>query len=655
MNKLIVPAEFNDLSQWPTVDPNALDSPRREALLQRIDAVRRYLGKQPLARIERDTGVSRSQLYRYLRQCLQTHPDGRIRGLRALVPFARSKAYQRNKPVGPSTRISPAGAAGAMGQLLERYDDSLGAFLRTKLKQREVFIGEHDQLQGLHAVHAEFIQQCIALGLTAKHYPLNQERQGIRSLAKVLRSMATRSFAQAARLAGAEHIGQAWADDRSPDGRSITPVLRPYDLVEFDGHKMDLHLQVRYRDASGLEEHIDVNRVWLLVIIEVFSRTILGWNLVLSAEYNRHDVIRTIQHALLPQQKRASLSIAGLSYAAAGGFVSEAAPWLQGACWQRLRFDNARANLAHDSLALLCDVIGCIAEAGPVGDPTERPYVERFFGTLESHLSHRIPGTTGSHPRDIRRRLTDPLSKDFLPVSFDELSELVEITIANYNGRPHEGIGARRPIEYLVHAASGYRDTLRVLCEPFRNQIYLLQPAELRSVNGSLQHGIRPYINLYGVRYSSALLQKSTDLIGKQVRLYIDPQDLRVVHAFLTNGCELGPLKAARPWHRTQHSLRLRQEIQRLQRSRKLQLTEDQDPIALLLVYKRKQRRKERVRGAHRSAEAARSVAPFTPEQSAQAPLPSTAEPDDAPSLPRAKPRPLTLLGKGQVGKRASR
>ena len=64
--------------------------------------------------------------------------------------------------------------------------------------------------------------------------------------------------------------------------------------MEFDGHKIDIRLRVRFEDAAGVVEDILIDRVWLLVVIDVYCRAILGWNVVLSAEYNRHDVIRTI-------------------------------------------------------------------------------------------------------------------------------------------------------------------------------------------------------------------------------------------------------------------------------------------------------------------------------------------------------------------------
>ena len=638
----LIPPELRDLSFWPTVDPGALDEPRRRDLLARMEAVRLYVGRTPVKTIESATGVRRGVLFRLIRRCIKPHPDGRIRGFRALIPYARAKGYERIKPVAPTTRTRTSGSSGAMTRLLQQHE-SLTLFLRRCLSERAVFIGEAGQICGLHTVHGAFLDACRELGLTVADYPLNQDRQGIRSLSRAIHQLATQSFAGAARAAGAERISAPWAHAahaREPGAR------RPLEIVEFDGHKLDIRLHVRYEDAAGVVEDIDVNRVWLLVILDVYSRAILGWTLVLSAEYDRNDVVRTIQQCLTLQRKRARLSIPGLSYAPAGGFVSEAVPGLEGACWERLRLDNARANLAADTLSLLCSVVGCVAEAGPVASPTERPYVERFFGTLARTLSHRLPGSTGSDAHDIRRRLSDPAGTDALAVSFDELLELLDVTIANYNGTPHDGIGARSPLEFLARAMGLQGDCVRVLSEPFRRQLCILQPSRICRVAGSLKDGKRPYINLLGVRYSSRLLQQATDLIGQSLRIHVDPQDLRVVHAYLADGAEFGPLNASRPWHLSPHSMRLRQEIMRLRRQRKLHFSEGDDPVRAFLDFKRKQVTHQRRRVAHRTAEAARSVA-AAPSPPAS-PNPTT-DPPAAPVLTAVKPRPLLNIGKGQV------
>jgi putative transposase len=149
------------------------------------------------------------------------------------------------------------------------------------------------------------------------------------------------------------------------------------------------------------------------------------------------------------------------------------------------------------------------------------------------------------------------------------------------------------------------------------------------------------------VRYSSRLLQQAGDLIGKPIRVHVDPQDLRIVHAYLDSGAELGPLNAARPWHRTPHSLRLRQEILRLRRQRKLHFTPADDPVEVFLQAKRQQLAKQRGRTNHRSAEAARAVTTAAATTAGAAASPTIDSPPAA--LPIIKPRALTRIGKGQV------
>lgn len=79
--------DLQDLSAWPSVDPNAMQGQRRTDLLNRIEAVRLYVAGTELFKIETATGVPRMQLYRLTRRCIEPDADGRIRGFRALIPL----------------------------------------------------------------------------------------------------------------------------------------------------------------------------------------------------------------------------------------------------------------------------------------------------------------------------------------------------------------------------------------------------------------------------------------------------------------------------------------------------------------------------------------------------------------------------------------
>jgi hypothetical protein len=74
-----------------------------------------------------------------------------------------------------------------------------------------------------------------------------------------------------------------------------------------------------------------------------------------------------------------------------------------------------------------------------------------FLGmvTIASRLSLRLPGYTGSHPRDLRRALADPKRSLRLFVSLDELDELITYSIASYHGTPHGGLNGATPLEAM--------------------------------------------------------------------------------------------------------------------------------------------------------------------------------------------------------------
>lgn len=631
--------ELRDLHSWPGVDPSALPEARRALFLRREQAVRRYFEGQSLMLIESATGIRRGQLYQLLARCAAPHADGRIHGFRALVPHLRTQSYMRTKPTPPSSPGKRGGAVGAMTQLLQRHQ-ALTEFLQRQIQLHKVYFGPRGELRGLRATHREFLNRCRELNLTSKHYPFNQDLQGIRSLAAAIRRLvASQTFAQAARAAGAQRVHPL----RPPeDPMSRRTATHPFEMVEFDGHKLNVRLRIRMVDPIGLERDIELERVWLLVVLDVCTRAVLGWHLALATEYNRHDVIKAVQSALQPRRKRSSFSIAGLRYETRAGFISDAVRQAEYATWDWLRYDNARCHLAGDTLATVCNMIGSHIDAGPYAEPNERPYIERFFGTIGSTLSHRLPGTTGSSARDVRRILSDPDGKLSLLVSSEELSELLEVSFANYNGTPHDGLGGRSPIEVMHHFAQKPGMVWRTLAQRYRQNLMLLQPVHQAIVRGNLRHGVRPYINLYGVRYSSSVLGEAAGQIGKPLRVYFDPEDMRVVIAFLESGEEVGPLRAARPWDQTPHSLRLRQEILRLKRLKEIDYGDLSDPVEAYLKYQRRKSRAKQRRMPHRVAEAVRAVEQRDKRNDVTV-TPARAPSDDTPTVS------LLELGKGQI------
>ncbi|MCC8397483.1 hypothetical protein LJ656_33535 [Paraburkholderia sp. MMS20-SJTR3] len=243
------------------------------------------------------------------------------------------------------------------------------------MKQRKVWLEQihsdghlRTRLRGLESLHDNFLRQCRSVGLTAADYPLNTADRAIRSLSRRAKAEMLQNFGSAARSAGATHLkGLPRVDD------TVAPAaVRPYLVVEFDGHRLDVRLKVVVRDPLGFADEFEMERVWLLVIIDVCTRAVIGFHIALAREYGRYDVIKTIENALMPHCPR-TFTIPGLTYGPHDGFPSGKMPELGYVTWQWIRLDNAKANLADETMTAWCEFVGCLADAGRTTVRTSGP------------------------------------------------------------------------------------------------------------------------------------------------------------------------------------------------------------------------------------------------------------------------------------------
>jgi transposase InsO family protein len=601
-------------STWPVFDTSALPETGRAVLVARRQAIELYAAGGSLKEIETRTGVDRRQLYRLLDHCMAPHPDGRPYGWRAAAKYARVNVYQRTARLTTSHDGIGRGAAGAFGLLLESQPKLVTWIAnrvhdkRISIVQRSTDMGLRTRLRGLKHLHDAFLRECRALGLTANDYPFNAEQLGIRSLSAAVRAECLRSFERSAHLAGAVRFKGL------PHEASAPAASQALDVVEFDGHRLDIRLKVVVRDPLGFEQQFEIERIWLLVILDVFTRAVLGYHVSLNREYSRYDVIRTIEAALEPHRPR-SFTLPGLGYGALGGFPSDKLPELGYATWCWFKLDNAKANLAADVRHALAEFIGCFIDAGPAHAPNDRPYIERFFGSIAANLSSRLPGYTGTSARDVRRALSDPKRNLRLYVSLDEIEELLEAAIASYNASPHEGLNGRTPLEAMVHSLRGRGAMLNWLPEAKRQTLCLMQTPRRATVRGYLQQGQRPHINFHGIRYTNAVLASTATSLGQTLRIYYNSQDLRTVRAFAANGAEIGVLKAQGAWGEILHDLKLRQEVLRLRGRKRLGGANLHDYLETYVSHKL-----QKAKGSRRAAsDAARTLRTLAAQPTASA------------------------------------
>ena len=73
-------------------------------------------------------------------------------------------------------------------------------------------------------------------------------------------------------LTGAQQVRHQWRDDPS-DVRK--PATYPYDVAEFDGHKIDVPLTPRIDDPFDFETQLVQHRIWILLLLDTASRAVI--------------------------------------------------------------------------------------------------------------------------------------------------------------------------------------------------------------------------------------------------------------------------------------------------------------------------------------------------------------------------------------------
>ena len=309
----------------------------------------------------------------------------------------------------------------------------------------------------------------------------------------------------------------------------------------------------------GSVSNLPATRLWLIAVIDVATRAILGYSLSPEENYSQTDVLAAIKNSIQPRKKM-EFTIPGFQYPVDGGFprfVAEETSW---AIFDAIMLDNAKAHLAQDVVSKITEKLMCAVSFGPVATPETRGIIERFFGTLEENGYHRIVSTTGSNTTDARR---DNAERDAVNygVTYNDLAELTEYLIATYNSSAHTGLSGRTPIQVMKERVANAGMAPCISDSKMKEAVGRITSQVVeRTVRGSFNSGKRPYISYEGVEYRNEAVSISAHLVGAKLFLEVDPEDISSVFAYTEDGIELGYLRAAGIWGRRSHSLRTRKE-----------------------------------------------------------------------------------------------
>lgn len=558
--------ELRDTSKWRAVDTSGMSPDDVSRFERLVPAVEYYLRTGKLRAAAQTAQLSTDALLDQVNRCLQPHPDGGAVGWAGLIHRLRLSDYKRTSPLPVGPNASRAGAGGAFSAFLDEnlyIKKALNEAIRKGTgqgKMRAAFTSA----QAIWQMFVKLVEQRF----TPDQYPRNQKSCAKRSVERYVKNMIAsdakaRSTAVGPVAKAAGQVGNGlWSFDLATS---------PLDLVCVDAHHIDCIGTIEVEGPAG-SQLIPIERLWIYAAADPESRAVYGYAASFRTEPTASQIELALDMATKPWEPR-QLKIGNVSYKEGAGFPMGCVDGFVFAP-AALRMDSAMQSFANRIVHRVRRRFGCAASWSAVGAWYHNDTIERFFGLLERFGLHRLPTSVGSGPADPRK--TDgPVAASKLKVTWQELLDLLDVAIADYNAKGQPGLGYRSPLEVLRDHFD--RDRQRFVPRP-RIPPTLLTPRlgveiETHTVRGSCAAGKlkRPYVQVDKATYTSPELASQFALVGKPLILHVHEEDMRTVEAFLENGIRIGVLHVReKGWRRTKHSRDLRKQINRMRDAREL-------------------------------------------------------------------------------------
>jgi hypothetical protein len=405
-----------------------------------------------------------------------------------------------------------------------------------------------------------FLDQLRGLGYEARgDWPFNTTTRAYFTICRFVEQiLSSDSKCLAAAIGGPDLVRKLKSGDGS--GR---PALRFMQRVEMDAHKLDGRFCVSLPLAGGGFTEKIVHRLWVIVILEVVSRAVVGYYFSTGREVSKDDVLRAIKTAL-GRPKLRPVTFSETPYLPGAGLLGSLGEAFVGLCWDETSVDGALAETCGHVRNALQQAVGSILleprnSFAIRRSKDDRPFVESFFRNLAGRGFQRLSNTTGAKAQDRKGREPEgvALASRF---QYEYAEELLGVLIANYNATPHRGIGNRTPLQYAAFLRQHSGAPLRRVDPVAMDALFSVRKRCV--VRGGAAVGRAPYVTFHYGRYSNEVLHNRQDLVGTEIWVVCHQEDdCRVALASTLDGVPLGVLRAAPPWNFSPHSLAVRAAI----------------------------------------------------------------------------------------------
>lgn len=518
---------------WDDVNTAGMTEAEALKFRKQKEAVDLYIDDIDMDTIVSRTGIRKPRIHQMVSRCATPTDMGEIPGYNALIP---GKIL-----LSPKTKMD----------IFFEDHPKIGEKIRGTYFGDKAYTSEHRiNIRGLHSI---FIRECRTAGVQAYEYPFTTKDFGYEALRVYINKVANTEMTKAIKREGKDQRQQFLSTGY---GRAITlNPLAPYEQVQADGHILDVIYTVETTGADGVKITDVATRMWLFAIIDIATRCIIGYSVSPYMNYNRFDVLEAVKNSIVPHEHK-DFKLKSLSYPDKGGFPSEVIPETKWAIFNTILLDNAKAHQSKIVMDKLTNELKCVVNFGSIATPESRGIVERFFGTLERSGFHRLPNTTGSNPRDLKREDAEKHAKD-IKLTYEDMCEILESLIAQYNNSAHSALNGLTPLEMMETKIREARMPFYTLPQVDRGKIEELTHYTVECVlRGGYKKGKQLRVNYMSTTYVAADLMIPQCMANERVLIEIDPSDMRTVKMYRKDGSFFCTMRALGEKGQVRHSFK---------------------------------------------------------------------------------------------------
>lgn len=331
------------------------------------------------------------------------------------------------------------------------------------------------------------------------HRQLSGLCRGAGLISPSLKALRTRIAARNMRTVVRKREGRARAEAVFHQIQGSLEAERPLEIIQIDHTKVDLMLVDELTRTS-------IGRPWLTLVMDVYSRMVLGFLLSLEPP-SATSVALALSQAVLPKDIWRAERLIENSWPAFG-------------LPKCIHVDNG-AEFHSRAFERGCAQHGIKIFYRPPATPRYGGHIERLMGTLMRRIQS-LPGTTFSNVV----AKSDYLSDARACLSFRELERIITLEIVGpYHNEIHRGIGTP-PVSYWSQSIENSHIRL-----PVDEQAFILDflPYQERAIR-------RDGLQLFNIRYQDGGLAHLLMQPSIRLRVKYDPRNLSAVYVELSDG-----------------------------------------------------------------------------------------------------------------------